>query len=116
MAKAESEPKAEVEVRTIKSTHPDEIATITVGGEKVELFETDENPTLRALRNRKGIIVEASWNEFAYGINQDGGLTDNPHFLEQGEEMSIRANGSRGILEGIPDSSRITHLKPKTKK
>ena len=84
MAKAEAEPKAKVEVRTIRSTRPDDIATITVGGKKVKLFETNENPGLRALRNRKGIIVEASWNEFAYGINQEGGAYRQSAFSRAG--------------------------------
>lgn len=112
MARPESGPKVKVEVRTINTTRPDEVATITVGGEKVELFEADKNPELRALKTQNGIIVEARWpSNLAYGINKNGVLANNPHALEQGEQMSLRAHGIKGISAGIPDSTRITHLK-----
>ncbi len=118
MTKAEAEVKAEVEVRTINTTRPDEVVRrMKVDSKGQELFETDVNPVLRALSVKKIIIVEAGWpNEFAYGINQQGTLADNPHYLKEGEEMHLRAKGLRGIVEGIPDSSKITHIKPKSKK
>lgn len=117
MTKAEAKVKAEVEVRTINSTRPDEVVRMKVDSKGQELFEADVNPKLRALSVKKNILVEARWpNEFAYGINQQGTLADNPHYLEEGEEMHLRAKGLRGIVEGIPDSSKITHIQPKTKK
>ena len=113
MAKSELGPYAEVEVRTINTTKPDEVAKISVGGEKVELFEANNNPELKALKTQDGIIVEARWpNEFAYGINKNGVFANNPHFLKQGEKMNLRAHGIKGISAGIPDSTQITHLKP----
>lgn len=109
--------EAGVEVRTINSTRPDEVVRMKVNSKGQELFETDANPKLRALRVKGNILVEAGWpNEFAYGIDRKGTLADNPHYLEEGEEMHLRAKGRRGIFEGIPDSSKITHIQPKAKK
>lgn len=117
MAKAESEVKARVEVRTLRTTGPDEIVKLTVGPKPVELFEAMVPPKLKALRRKEEILVKASWSKnVAYGIEKGGRLADNPHFLKQGEKMQLRARSNRGILSGIPNSSQITHLRPGSKK
>lgn len=60
MSKTESEIKARVEVRTIRTTAPDEVVNLTVGPEPVELFETNVPPKLRALRQKQETLVETS--------------------------------------------------------
>lgn len=60
MTKAEKEIRARVEVRTLRTTGPDEIVRLTAGPEPTSLFEANPPPELRALKGKDETLVKVS--------------------------------------------------------